>query len=84
MVSLELFLGKDSWVQPTGMDHLSAMLDGNLDDLVASKIGTDRCVLPALANDVRLVGLCSPSSAHASHGADERRILCLCIERRSS
>ncbi len=70
------------------MDHLGAMLDGNLDDLVASKVGADRCVLPALANDVRLIGLCSSLSAHASRGpsqrADERRILCLCIESRSS
>ena len=43
------------------MDHLGAMLDGNLDDLVAGKICANRCVLAALANDVCLVGLCSPA-----------------------
>ena len=39
------------------MDHLSAMLDGNLDNLVASEIGTNRGVLASLANDICLVGL---------------------------
>jgi hypothetical protein len=42
------------------VDHLGAVLDGNLDDLVAGEIGADRGVLPALANDVCLVGLCAP------------------------
>jgi hypothetical protein len=41
------------------VDHLGAVLDGNLDDLVAGEIGADRGVLPALANDVCLIGLCS-------------------------
>jgi hypothetical protein len=69
------------------MDHLSAMLNGNLDDLVASEISTNRGVLPALANDVGLVGLCGPSSADAlivRLREGKWRILCLCIERRSS
>jgi hypothetical protein len=69
------------------MDHLSAMLNGNLDDLVASEISTNRGVLPALANDVGLVGLCGPSSADVliiRWREGEWRILCLCIERRSS
>lgn len=43
----------------TRMDHLSAVLQGNLDNLVASQIRTDRRVLAALANDVRLIGLCT-------------------------
>lgn len=42
------------------MDHLGAVLDGNLDDLIAGEIGANRGVLPALANDVCLIGLCSP------------------------
>lgn len=41
----------------TRVDHLHAVLKGDLDDLVASKISTHRCVLTALANDVRLIGL---------------------------
>jgi hypothetical protein len=41
------------------VDHLRAVLNGNLDDLITSQIGADRGVLPALADDVRLVGLCS-------------------------
>ncbi len=37
------------------MDHLSAMLDGDLDNLVAGKVSADReCLLPAFANDVML------------------------------
>lgn len=48
-------------VCPTGMDHLGAMLNGNLDDLVASEISTNGGVLSTLANDVRLIGLCFPS-----------------------
>lgn len=40
------------------MDHLGAMLDGNLDNLVAGEVSSNRSVLPALANDVCLVGLC--------------------------
>ena len=43
----------------TGMDHLSSVLEGDLDDLVAGEIGTHRGVLSSLANDVGLVGLCS-------------------------
>lgn len=39
------------------MDHLSAMLDGDLDDFVTRQVGTNRCILPALANDIRLIGL---------------------------
>ncbi len=42
------------------MNHLGAVVDSNLDDLVASEVGTDGGVLPALANDVRLIGLCCP------------------------
>lgn len=42
----------------TWVNHLRAMLDGNLDDLISSEISTDRGVLTALANDVCLVGLC--------------------------
>lgn len=40
------------------MDHLRAVLDSNLDNLVSSEISTDRGVLAALANDVCLIGLC--------------------------
>lgn len=41
------------------MDHLGAMLQCDLDNLVASEISADRGVLAALANDVGLVGLYS-------------------------
>lgn len=43
----------------TGMDHLSAMLDRDLDDLVASEVSPDRRVLAALPNDIGFVGLCN-------------------------
>jgi len=73
------------------VDHLGAVVDGNLDDLVASEVGADRSVLPALANDVRLIGLCVCLGQRvlltAQSGGQNRRgwrILCLCIERRSS
>lgn len=34
------------------------MFDRDLDDLVSGEIGSDRGILPALANDVGFVGLC--------------------------
>ena len=40
------------------MDQLNAVLDGNLDNLVASEIGSDRGILTALGDDVGFVGLC--------------------------
>lgn len=43
----------------TWMDHLSSVLESDLDDLVAGQIGTHRGVLSSLANDVGFVGLCS-------------------------
>lgn len=43
----------------TGVDHLGAMLECDLDNLVAREISANRGVLSALANDVGLVGLCS-------------------------
>lgn len=45
------------------MDHLHSMLDGDLDNFIASEISTDRGVLSALANDVGFVGLCVRMSA---------------------
>jgi hypothetical protein len=39
------------------VNHLSAVLNGNLDDLIASQISTDRGVLASLADDVGFVGL---------------------------
>jgi hypothetical protein len=45
------------------MDHLSTMLHGNLDDLVAGQVSTDGRVLASLANDVGLVGLCDNSQS---------------------
>ena len=41
----------------TRMDHLGAMLQGNLDDLVASEISSNWSILSALTNDVGFVGL---------------------------
>ena len=41
------------------MDQLSAMLNSNFNDLVASKISSDRRILSSLSNDVCLIGLCS-------------------------
>lgn len=43
----------------TRVDHLGAMLKCDLDNLVAREISANRGVLPALANDVGLIGLCS-------------------------
>jgi len=72
----------------TGMDHLGAMLNGDLDDLVAGKISTNGSVLPALSNHVCLVGLCNltvnPQWQFERQELGEFDILCLCIERRSS
>ena len=39
------------------MNQLSAVLNGNLDDLVAGEISSDRGVLASLANDVGFIGL---------------------------
>ena len=47
-----------SGVERTRMDHLSAMLQCDLDDLVTGQISTDRSVLASLANDICLIGLC--------------------------
>lgn len=40
------------------MDHVGAMLQSDLDDLIAGKVGANRGILAALANDVGLIGLC--------------------------
>ena len=42
----------------TRMDHVGAMLQSDLDDLIAGKVGANRGILAALANDVGLIGLC--------------------------
>lgn len=72
----------------TRVDHLSAMVFGNLNDLVASEISTDGGVLAALANDVGFVGLWEMVSAPAKerdlHARTHLSILCLCMPRRSS
>jgi hypothetical protein len=47
----------DSKVQLTRVNQLSAVLNSNLDDLVAGEISSDRGVLASLANDVGFVGL---------------------------
>lgn len=39
------------------MDHLRAVFQRDLDYLITGKIGSDRGVLAALANDVGFVGL---------------------------
>lgn len=41
----------------TRMNQLSAVLNGNLDNFVASEISSDRGVLASLANDVGFIGL---------------------------
>jgi hypothetical protein len=47
------------------VDHLGAMFNSNLDDLVTSQISTDWGVLAALSNDICLVSLCkSEKLAH--------------------
>lgn len=43
----------------TRVDHLGAMLKCDLDNLIAREISANRGVLPALANDVGLIGLCT-------------------------
>lgn len=42
----------------TRMDHLRAMLQSDLDNLVSSQISTYRGVLAPFANDVGFIGLC--------------------------
>jgi hypothetical protein len=39
------------------MNHVDIVLESDFDNLVASKIGTDRCVLSTFANDIGFVGL---------------------------
>lgn len=46
------------------MDHLCAMLDGDLDNLIGGEISSNWGVLSTLANDVCLIGLCSHVSNH--------------------
>ncbi len=41
----------------TWVNHLSAVLNGNLDDFITSQICTNGSVLASLANDVGFVGL---------------------------
>lgn len=41
------------------MDHLRAVLDSDLDNLIACEISSHRGVLASLANDVGFVGLCN-------------------------
>lgn len=42
----------------TRVNHLDAMLFGNLDNLVAGEVSTDGGVLASLADDVGFIGLC--------------------------
>lgn len=48
---------KHDKMQLTRVNQLSAVLNSNLDDLVAGEISSDRGVLASLANDVGFVGL---------------------------
>jgi len=41
------------------MDHLDAMLQCNLDDFVSRQVGSNRCILSPLANNIGFIGLCS-------------------------
>ena len=52
----------------TWVNHLRAMLDGNLDDLVASKVCANRRVLASLADDVGFVGLCKMRAVSIRRG----------------
>ena len=45
------------------MDQLSTVLNSDLDNFVASEIGTDGGILTALSNNVGFVGLCDFSLA---------------------
>ena len=47
------------WVrrERTRVDHVGAVLEGDLDDFIASKIRADRRVLATLADDIGLIGL---------------------------
>lgn len=44
-------------VTHTRMDQLDTVLNSNLDNLVASKVGADRGVLATLSNDIGFVSL---------------------------
>lgn len=44
----------------TRVDHLGAMLNRNLDDLVSGEVGSNRRILSAFSDNICLVGLCSP------------------------
>lgn len=71
------------------MDHLRAVLDGNLDNLIASEIRSDRGILTTLSNDVGFVGLYSAPAVSViaiknGGGTNQRAVLCRCMLRRSS
>jgi polyphosphate kinase len=50
----------------TWMDHVDAVIKGNLDDLIARQVCTDRGVLASLSDNVRLIGLYERVLAHES------------------
>jgi hypothetical protein len=47
----------DAEDKQTGVDHLHAVFDRNLDNLITSQVCADRGVLSTLANDVGFIGL---------------------------
>lgn len=51
------------------MNQLSAVLNSDLDNLVAGEISSDRGVLASLANDVGFVGLCGRAVSKSSQAA---------------
>ena len=69
------------------MNHVGTMLESNLNDLIASEIGTYRGVLAALANDISLIGLYRNAlitELNPNGRRDFSDLLCLCMLRRSS
>lgn len=60
----------------TRMNHVHAMLEGNLDDLISSQVCPNWCVLASLANDISFISLCNSvvlaSSIHGIFG----RVVC--------
>lgn len=85
----EAYIETKETEERTRVNQLSAVLYGNLDDLVAGEISCDRGVLASLANDVGFVGLCGKAVSKSRvmrRGAYQGRniILWRCMESRSS
>lgn len=65
----EAYIETKKTEERTRVNQLSAVLYGNLDDLVAGEISSDRGVLASLANDVGFIGLWENKSVQSTDHA---------------